>query len=93
MAILVSLLLMIYHLHWKWQLKKNLLGFNISSNFPVTSFRIRITPRVGSLRQIHPIEIDDDNRKDVYVHVKLLRNYPMELHITNPNQSNIKEVV
>ena len=28
-------LLMIYHLHWKWQLNKNLLTFNISSNFRV----------------------------------------------------------
>jgi hypothetical protein len=60
-----------------------------------------VIPRVGLPHPLLPIEIDDRNRKDVYVHVKMKKNYllvgqqdiPIEVFIQNPNQSIIKEVI
>ena len=62
---------------------------------------IMVIPRVGLSPHLLPIEIDDTNRNDVYVHVKMKKNYllvgqrdiPLEVVIQNPNQSIIKEVI
>ena len=60
-----------------------------------------VIPRVRLSPHLLPIDIDDRNRKDVYVHVKMKKNYllvgqrdiPLELFIENPNQATIKEVI
>lgn len=67
----------------------------------IAQYPIMVIPRVGLSPYLLPIEIDDTNRKDVYVHVKMKKNYllvgqrdiPLEVVIQNPNQSIIKEVI
>jgi hypothetical protein len=60
-----------------------------------------ILPRVKLPPDVRPIEIDDENRKGVYIHIRLPADHfvvgqppiPFELLVRNPNQWTIREAV
>jgi hypothetical protein len=60
-----------------------------------------IIPRVKLPLDVSPVQIDDENRKNLYIHVRLPYNclvvgqtsIPFELIVRNPNQATIKEAI
>ena len=67
----------------------------------VGMYVVVIIPRVKLPLDVNPIESDNENRKSLYIHVRLPCNcrvagqtyIPFELFVRNPNQATIKEAV